>query len=794
MTDDDRGAAGGGERQRVLEADPALGLAGGHQRLGGRRAVRQDLEVDAGVVVPALRLRRRRSRCGSCSASSRARGGPCRAAPRTPTATRRHGRRAEARRRGRRRRGAESTATPTSPDAARGRRRAHGAGEREAASTRYRWMGAGHRVSSSNMRNAVSGTGDGVSRVDGPASFAGTSRIRFRGSVAVRHTLSARGAPRRRYSVVARWYTVRSAPAIRATSADDARGVERSRSTSRSTSARVPGGRVDETSDRLPGRRVLALGLAAPAVLAADPTFDHVEPGPDGLQRRRHGPGRRHGRRRLRDRRHGDDPWRRRDRGRDRRPRRSSKAPGGVGLRGRRLARDRRRDAPSRGDIRTLDTTVSADPAATIGGSDGQPRCGPRSRRAPSSRRRSSCSCSGSSLVTIVAGLALAALGARQVRTAEALISREPGQTLLVGLAGLVVVPVVAILAMITIIGAPARPGHPVHGLAGRRLRRLPRRRDLDRRMAARPRRARRAPGTAVPGGRRRAARPADRQPRAVRRRDRQPVRVRRRPAPGLADVPPAVRGTARSSARRRPSRWASDRLDGTAASDRPARPTAGAPVARVPQPGDDLVDDRRAFGLVVELVAEARVGPALDARCAFEHVRGGRPGRARRPGRAGRGSGSPNPPPALAPDPRLLASASAPKRDGADLDARAGRRPAFAPTVGSRDRVSPSMPLGIERGRRDAGQDARQPLLPARERRIERRRREHREVRLRPVGQEVAGGDQPTERVAVEHDRSPAASARDDRASRSARSSWSCDQRSTSPRRPPEPPMPRWS
>ena len=31
--------------------------------------------------------------------------------------------------------------------------------------------------------------------------------------------------------------------------------------------------------------------------------------------------------------------------------------------------------------------------------------------------------------------------------------------------------------------------------------------------------------------------------------------------------------------------------------------------------PGDDLVDDRRAFGLVVELVAESRVGPTLDVR-----------------------------------------------------------------------------------------------------------------------------------------------------------------------------------
>ena len=53
----DRGAAGRREGQRVLEADPAFGLAGGHQRLGRGRAVRQDLEVDARVGVPAVRLR-----------------------------------------------------------------------------------------------------------------------------------------------------------------------------------------------------------------------------------------------------------------------------------------------------------------------------------------------------------------------------------------------------------------------------------------------------------------------------------------------------------------------------------------------------------------------------------------------------------------------------------------------------------------------------------------------------------------------------------------------------------------
>ena len=74
------------------------------------------------------------------------------------------------------------------------------------------------------------------------------------------------------------------------------------------------------------------------------------------------------------------------------------------------------------------------------------------------------------------------------MRTAEALISREPGQTLLVGLAGLVIVPVIAILAMITIIGAPLGLAILLGGMAGRRLCGLSRGRHLDRRMADRSR------------------------------------------------------------------------------------------------------------------------------------------------------------------------------------------------------------------------------------------------------------------------------------------------------------------
>ena len=46
-----------GEGHRVLEADAALGLVCGDDRLGRGAAVGEDLELDAGVRVPALRLR-----------------------------------------------------------------------------------------------------------------------------------------------------------------------------------------------------------------------------------------------------------------------------------------------------------------------------------------------------------------------------------------------------------------------------------------------------------------------------------------------------------------------------------------------------------------------------------------------------------------------------------------------------------------------------------------------------------------------------------------------------------------
>jgi len=61
----------------------------------------------------------------------------------------------------------------------------------------------------------------------------------------------------------------------------------------------------------------------------------------------------------------------------------------------------------------------------------------------------------GLALATIVAGLALAALAARQVRDMERLISDEPGPVLLAGFLGLVLIPLAAVLAIVTIVGAP---------------------------------------------------------------------------------------------------------------------------------------------------------------------------------------------------------------------------------------------------------------------------------------------------------------------------------------------------
>jgi hypothetical protein len=65
----------------------------------------------------------------------------------------------------------------------------------------------------------------------------------------------------------------------------------------------------------------------------------------------------------------------------------------------------------------------------------------------------------GFGIATLIAGLLVAGLAARQVRVATELIRREPGKTALVGILSLIVLPVMAILAMATIIGLPAGLG-----------------------------------------------------------------------------------------------------------------------------------------------------------------------------------------------------------------------------------------------------------------------------------------------------------------------------------------------
>lgn len=61
----------------------------------------------------------------------------------------------------------------------------------------------------------------------------------------------------------------------------------------------------------------------------------------------------------------------------------------------------------------------------------------------------------GFALATFVAALLLAALAARQVRDAEAIISREPLPAFLVGLLGVIAIPALAIVLMVTVVGAP---------------------------------------------------------------------------------------------------------------------------------------------------------------------------------------------------------------------------------------------------------------------------------------------------------------------------------------------------
>ncbi|HYO41751.1 MAG TPA: hypothetical protein VES19_01015 [Candidatus Limnocylindrales bacterium] len=61
----------------------------------------------------------------------------------------------------------------------------------------------------------------------------------------------------------------------------------------------------------------------------------------------------------------------------------------------------------------------------------------------------------GFALISLVAALAVAAFGSRQVREVEALIEQRPGHVLLAGIAGTILLPLLSFLLVITVIGAP---------------------------------------------------------------------------------------------------------------------------------------------------------------------------------------------------------------------------------------------------------------------------------------------------------------------------------------------------
>ncbi len=65
----------------------------------------------------------------------------------------------------------------------------------------------------------------------------------------------------------------------------------------------------------------------------------------------------------------------------------------------------------------------------------------------------------GWGLATLLIGLLVVALAARQLRTATDLIRAETGRVAVFGLLGLVVPPLVAVLAMVTLVGIPAGIG-----------------------------------------------------------------------------------------------------------------------------------------------------------------------------------------------------------------------------------------------------------------------------------------------------------------------------------------------
>jgi hypothetical protein len=106
------------------------------------------------------------------------------------------------------------------------------------------------------------------------------------------------------------------------------------------------------------------------------------------------------------------------------------------------------------GDVRTVNGTVTQAPGATVAGSTSSLDSG-FTALAWLLVPFAILLFLGFALAGLAAALFVAAFAARQVRSMEALISGQPGQVLVAGIAASVLLPAIAILLMLTVVGAP---------------------------------------------------------------------------------------------------------------------------------------------------------------------------------------------------------------------------------------------------------------------------------------------------------------------------------------------------
>jgi hypothetical protein len=106
------------------------------------------------------------------------------------------------------------------------------------------------------------------------------------------------------------------------------------------------------------------------------------------------------------------------------------------------------------GDVRTLDATVTQAPGSTVGGTV-------RTLDADLAALGILLIPAffllmlGFGLAVVAAALLVAAFAARQVRSVESLIVRQPGHVLVAGIAGSVGLPLLAVLLIVSVLGAP---------------------------------------------------------------------------------------------------------------------------------------------------------------------------------------------------------------------------------------------------------------------------------------------------------------------------------------------------